>query len=59
MKKVKLSTYQIWYGAITFTYPSMMVAFNHSHQASEGYTLTVKESDRIMSGKLDNPVQVL
>ena len=52
---MKPLTYQIWRGATTFTNPSLLVTFDHSHQASEGYTFTMKEFDRIMSGQLDNP----
>ena len=32
-----------------------MVTFDHSHQASGGYTLTIKEFGHIISGHLDNP----
>ena len=48
-------TYQIWHGATTFTNPSILVTFDYSHQASEGYTFIMKEFDCIMSGQLDNP----
>ena len=37
-----------------FTNPSILVTFDLSHQASEGYTFTIKEFDHIMSGQLDN-----
>ena len=29
--------------------------FDHSHQACEGHTCTMKEFNCIMSGQLDNP----
>ena len=48
-------TYQIWRGATRFNNPSILVSFDHSHQASESYTFTMKEFDCIMSGQLDNP----
>ena len=43
-------------GATIFTNPSILVSFDHSHQASEGYTFTMKEFDCIMSVQLDNPL---
>ena len=49
-------TYQIWRGATTFTNTSILVIFDHSHQASEDYTFTMKEFDQIKSGQLDNPL---
>ena len=45
----------MWHGATWFTNPSILVTFDHSHLASEGYTFTMKEFDCIMSGHLDNP----
>ena len=45
----------MWHGATRLTNPSLLVTFDHSHQASESYTFTMKEFDRIMSGQLDNP----
>ena len=39
-----------------FTNPSILLSFDHLHQASEGYTFTMKEFDRTMSGQLDNPL---
>ena len=49
-------TYQIWRGATKFTNPSILVTFDYSHQASQGYTFTMKEFDRIMSGQLEDPL---
>ena len=48
-------TYQIWRGLTIFTNPSILVSFDHSHEASEGYTFSMKEFDCIMSGQLVNP----
>ena len=49
-------TYQIWRGTTIFTNLYIPVTFDHSHQASEGYTFTMKEFDFIMSGQLENPL---
>ena len=48
-------TFQIWRAATIFTNPSVLLLFDHSHQASEGCTFTMKKIDCIMSGQLDNP----
>ena len=49
-------TYQICYSATRFTNPSILVTFDHVHQAFGGYTFTMKEFDCIMSGQLNNPL---
>ena len=49
-------TYQIWRDATRFTNPSILVTFDHSYQASEGYTFTMNEFNCIISGQLDNPL---
>ena len=48
-------TYQIWRPPTILINPSILVKFDHSHQASKDYILTMKEFDCIMSGKFDNP----
>ena len=55
IKKVKPLTYQIWRSATTLANPSIMVLFDHSPKTSEGYIFSMKESDCIVSGQLDNP----
>ena len=49
-------TYQTWRGATRFTNPSILVSFDHSHQASVVYSFTMKEFDHILPGQLDNPL---